>query len=89
MRKSVFFTTITKQKAKKIVMAIVRGDTIVNEHKLKKHLNLTILKPATEVEIEAIGAVAGYASAVGIDRKNTILIVDKFGCKNQKPDNRR
>lgn len=81
--KVVFYSTITKQKEKKIVMAMVRGDTNVNEHKLQKHLNLTILKPATENEIEAIGAVVGFASASGIDRQNTIVIVDKLVEKTQ------
>lgn len=58
--------------AERFVFAVVRGDTEVNEYKLANVLTQTLggpvtgLRPATEAEIAAIGAVGGYASPVGL-----------------------
>jgi prolyl-tRNA synthetase len=35
-----------------------------------------LMRPATEEEISAVGAVAGFASPIGITRKNVIVVVD-------------
>ncbi len=48
------------------VFAIVRGDMEVNETKLANALKASELRPATEEEIRAAGAVPGYASPVGL-----------------------
>lgn len=56
------------------VFVIVRGDMEVNETKLANALHATALRPATEAEIQAVGAVPGYASPVGL--KNVMVIVD-------------
>jgi len=56
------------------VFAVVRGDMEVNETKLTNALKAKELRPATEEEIIAVGAVPGYASPVGL--KNTLVIVD-------------
>jgi prolyl-tRNA synthetase len=56
----------------RFIFAVVRGDTDVNEYKLANVLKpllggpVTGLRPATEVEIKAIGAAPGYASPVGL-----------------------
>ena len=47
----------------------------LNETKLTNVLKASELRPATEEEIEAIGAVPGYASPIGIPAKNNYLPV--------------
>ena len=45
---------------------MIRGDMEVNETKLANALGATDLRPATDDEIRAIGAVPGYASPIGL-----------------------
>jgi len=59
----------------KFVFAIVRGDMDINEVKLANALKASELRPATEDEIEAIGAVPGYASPIGLPETNDYLPV--------------
>ncbi|MDP3185649.1 MAG: proline--tRNA ligase [Anaerolineales bacterium] len=56
----------------KFIFAIVRGDMELNETKLTNAIGAKELRPATEEEICAMGAVPGYASPVG-------LVVGSFG----------
>ncbi|MDD5468390.1 MAG: proline--tRNA ligase [Anaerolineales bacterium] len=56
------------------VFAVVRGDMEVNETKLTNALKAKELRPATEAEIKAVGAVPGYASPVGL--KGCLVVVD-------------
>ncbi len=75
--KAVFvMATITEnnETAEKFVFAIVRGDMDLNETKLANALKAKELRPATEEEILAVGAVPGYASPVGL--KDVLIIVD-------------
>lgn len=68
--KAVFywFTTPTQSDEEgRLVFGLVRGDLEVNEIKLINALGGGMLRPATEEEIAASGAVPGYASAVGLD----------------------
>ena len=58
------------------IFAIVRGDMEVNETKLSNVLKARELRPATEAEIRATGAVPGYASPVGL--KNVKVVVDEL-----------
>jgi prolyl-tRNA synthetase len=51
----------------RFVFGLVRGDLEVNEVKLVNALGGGLLRPASEEEIIAAGAVPGYASAVGLD----------------------
>ncbi len=48
------------------IFAIVRGDMELNETKLTNALGARDLRPATEDEIKAVGAVPGYASPVAL-----------------------
>ncbi len=65
------------EETQKFIFAIVRGDMDVNETKLTNALKAHELRPAHPEEISAIGAVAGYASPVGLlSNKNVIIIVD-------------
>jgi prolyl-tRNA synthetase len=58
----------------RFVFAVVRGDMEVNETKLSNAVKAIDLRPATEEEIRAIGAVPGYASPIGLS--NTLIVVD-------------
>lgn len=51
----------------RLVFAVLRGDMELNETKLTNALAAKALRPAREDEIEAVGAVPGYASPVGLD----------------------
>jgi prolyl-tRNA synthetase len=80
--KAVFFTaavpggegeTATRET---LVMAIVRGDMEVNETKLSNAVAARWLRPATDVEIRAVGAEPGYASPIGIDSAALVVVDD-------------
>ncbi len=58
----------------KFLFVVVRGDMEVNETKLANLIKARGLRPATEDEIQAVGAVPGYASPVGL--KDVMIIVD-------------
>ena len=62
----------TRQSDSKLVFAVVRGDMQLSEAKLKKQVG--DVKLAYYDEIEAAGAVPGYAAP--IDLENTLIIVD-------------
>ncbi len=60
------------------IFAIVRGDMELNETKLANAVAARDLRPATEDEIKAIGAVPGYASPVSLMVKSShsLIVVD-------------
>lgn len=58
----------------RFIFAVIRGDMEVNETKLANAVNAIDLRPATEDEIRATGAVPGYASP--IDLVDTLIVVD-------------
>ncbi len=75
--KAVFLTASIPQDqglTERLVMAIVRGDMELNETKLGNLIKARELRPATEEEILASGAVPGYASSYGL--KDTLVVVD-------------
>ena len=65
-----------------LVFAVLRGDMTLNETKLANAVasagkgDLKNLRPAQDQEIQAVGGVPGFASPIGIDRKNVLVIVD-------------
>jgi prolyl-tRNA synthetase len=59
----------------RFVIAVVRGDREVSRAKLMEALDADGLRPATDDEIRAAGAVPGYASAVGLSPK-AIVVTD-------------
>lgn len=76
--KAVFMVaTVTEnnQDVEKFVLAIVRGDMDVNETKLGNAVRAKAMRPATEPEILAVGAVPGYGSAVNV--KNAVVVIDE------------
>lgn len=56
-----------------LVFAIIRGDMDVSNHKLCRVLGACRLRPATEPEILASGAVPGYASPVGLSGAKVVV----------------
>jgi prolyl-tRNA synthetase len=60
--KAVFFDTPERG----LVFAVIRGDLDVNEAKLRTAGGVSALMPASAEQIAAAGAVAGYASPVGL-----------------------
>lgn len=67
--KAVFYWHMPKGVAAKdgrLIFAVVRGDLEINEVKLVNALGGGHVRPATEEEIKAVGAVAGYASPIGL-----------------------
>jgi prolyl-tRNA synthetase len=63
-----------QEEIEKLVFAIVRGDMDLNETKLTNAISAKGLRPAEESEIEAVGAVPGYASPIGLDK--VMVVVD-------------
>lgn len=63
-----------EEESEKFVFAILRGDVELNETKLLNAVKAKELRPATEAEIRAIGAVPGYASPM--DVKDAFIVVD-------------
>ena len=67
-------TGIGEGGAERLIFALVRGDMDVNEFKLAQATGATGLRPATEQEIRAAGAVPGYASPA--DVRGALTVVD-------------
>ncbi|HQZ99197.1 MAG TPA: proline--tRNA ligase [Thermoflexales bacterium] len=61
-----FMVMATIDGAERFVFAVIRGDMDVNETKLANAVKATAMRPATEAEIRAVGAVPGYASPVNV-----------------------
>jgi prolyl-tRNA synthetase len=61
--KAVFFDTPERG----LVFAVIRGDLEVNEEKLRAAAGVSALAPASAEQIVASGAVAGYASPIGLN----------------------
>ena len=65
-----------------LIFAVLRGDMALNETKLVNAVasarkgSIQNLRPALNEEIEAIGATPGYASPIGIQRENVLVVAD-------------
>ena len=60
------------------VFAVVRGDMELNETKLVNAVGARDMRPAHEDEIRAIGAEPGYASPIGLDGSDALIVVDQL-----------
>ncbi len=67
-------TTHNSQPAEQFVFAVIRGDMEVNETKLANAVKAKALRPATEMEIHAVGAEPGYGSPLGV--RGALVVVD-------------
>lgn len=76
--KAVLLTGTLAGGEERLVFAVVRGDTELNETKLARVTGATGLRPATAEEITRVGAVPGYASPVGIDRHGVVVVIDEL-----------
>jgi prolyl-tRNA synthetase len=68
--KAVFFMASIpegKELTEQFIFALVRGDMELNETKLANAVGARDLRPATEDEIKAIGAVPGFASPIALN----------------------
>ncbi len=65
-----------------LVFVLIRGDFEVNETKLGNFVKIAELKFADDASIAAAGAVAGYASPIGIDGKKVRIIVDRSAAES-------
>jgi prolyl-tRNA synthetase len=65
------------ESVERLVVAIVRGDMDANPIRVQQLLGAAALRPAHQEEIEAAGAVPGFASPIGIDRSRSVVVVDE------------
>lgn len=75
--KAVFIIATTlhgNEREERFIFVIIRGDMDVSETKLSTCLHAVDLRPATEEEIRAVGAIPGYASPIGLN--DVLIIVD-------------
>ena len=77
--KAVFY--IAENEAQDFIFVLIRGDLPVNEVKLANALGGLRFRAATDEEIEAIGAVPGYGSPVGLQKdlsqgRKLIIVAD-------------
>jgi len=67
----------------RFVFALIRGDLEINETKLGNLLGGGALRPATDLEVDAVGAAPGYASAIGLavaaapDQPGLLVVADE------------
>lgn len=69
--KALMYTRISDNQ---FIFVVVRGDMILSEAKLKNAVGE--IRMATEEEIVNAGAVAGYASPIGLNAKHALIVVD-------------
>jgi prolyl-tRNA synthetase len=81
--KAVFFAAEGDDDEKPtLVFAVLRGDMSLNETKLANALAaggksaIKNLRPALDEEIQAVGAIPGFASPIGISGEDVIVVVD-------------
>ncbi|GAB4533396.1 MAG: proline--tRNA ligase [Anaerolineae bacterium] len=72
--KALFLVAYIQGEGDRFVFAVVRGDTDLNEAKLKRVLGAETVGPATEAEIRHMGAEPGYGSPVGLE--GVMVVVD-------------
>ncbi|MDM8527538.1 proline--tRNA ligase [Anaerolineales bacterium HSG24] len=77
--KAVFY--VAHNKTRDFIFVVIRGDLPVNEVKLGNALGGLLFEAATEDEIEAVGAVPGYASPIGLAKdlgngRKLIIVAD-------------
>jgi prolyl-tRNA synthetase len=60
----------------KVTCAVIRGDRLVDEAKLARVLGTHWYYPSLEEELDAVGAVGGYASPIGLDPERVRVVAD-------------
>ena len=77
--KAVFLMANIAGEGDRFVFAVVRGDTALNEAKLRAVLDAETMGPATEAEIRQAGAEPGYGSPVGLSGV-TVVVDELIAC---------
>ena len=82
--KAVFY--IAENNTQDFIFVVIRGDLPVNEVKLTRALGGLTFRTATDAEIEAVGAVPGFASPLGLkkdlgDGRKLIIVADDSAIK--------
>ncbi len=77
--KAVFY--VAENEAEDFIFVLIRGDLPVNEVKLGNALGGLRFRVATDAEIEAVGAVPGYGSPIGLNKnlgggRKIIIVAD-------------
>ncbi len=62
---------VKEEPKQQFIFAVIRGDMELNETKLANAVGASELRPATEEEIKAIGAVPGFASPVALTSRSS------------------
>jgi prolyl-tRNA synthetase len=83
--KVVFLVAEADGEQERLIFALIRGDLEVNEIKLAAAVGASRLRPALDREIEAVGAVAGYASPVGIDVQARATVIADLSVATGRP----
>jgi prolyl-tRNA synthetase len=78
--KVVFLVASIRGEEDRFVFAVVRGDTALNETRLKAVLGADSVGPATEAEIRQAGAEPGYGSPVGL--ADVTVVVDTLAARS-------
>jgi prolyl-tRNA synthetase len=60
----------------RVTCVVIRGDRAIDEAKLARLLGTDQYYASLENELEAIGAVGGYASPIGLDRTHVRVVAD-------------
>ena len=76
--KAVLYRTLQGE----VIFAAIRGDLEINEAKLAAVLGDTTLEPATPMDLETHGLVAGYASPVGVTGVKIVADESILGATN-------
>ena len=71
--KALFLAVERRGQPMQLVLALVRGDRELNETKLANVVHGADIRPMTEAEIAAIGAVPGYGSPVGVTGATVVV----------------
>lgn len=80
--KAVFMTADAGTRRERLIFAVVRGDREVSLTRLMQAAGAASLRPSEDSEIEAVGAVPGYASPVGLKNVEVIADVEIPTCVN-------
>jgi prolyl-tRNA synthetase len=78
--KVVFLVAAIPRESDRFVIAVVRGDTALNEARLKSVLGAASVGPATEAEIRQAGAEPGYGSPLGL--AGVTVVVDTLAARS-------
>ena len=66
---------VEQDKRRCLVLAVIRGDMELSEVKVKNYLKASLLVPAQEEFMRSFGIVPGYASPLGLPKREDLLVL--------------